>query len=67
VEYAGIRPDTLQPGRDVILEGHYAGGVFQATVLMTQCPSKYEPPKLEDSNAGAKGASTGSGELSGSY
>lgn len=44
VIYHGAMPDTLQVGRDVILEGNYRIGRFEATSLMTQCPSKYEPP-----------------------
>ncbi len=38
-------PDTLRSGRDVILEGNFDGEKFVAKNLMTQCPSKYEPPK----------------------
>ena len=45
VRYYGIMPDTFQEGRDVILEGDYNGDYLVATHLMTQCPSKYEPPK----------------------
>ena len=45
IVYQGIMPDTLRSGRDVIVEGDYRGGVFYATQLLTQCPSKYEPPK----------------------
>lgn len=44
VQYEGIMPDTLREGRDVILEGDFKNGVFSATTLNTQCPSKYEPP-----------------------
>ncbi len=44
VVYEGSMPDTLKKGRDVILEGDYVGGSFVAQSLMTQCPSKYEPP-----------------------
>ena len=44
VVYHGIMPDTLQEGRDVILEGKFDGEAFQASSLLTQCPSKYEPP-----------------------
>ena len=44
VEYGGIMPDTLQVGRDVILEGDFDGSVFKAKTLLTQCPSKYEVP-----------------------
>lgn len=44
VIYAGFQPDTLKVERDVILEGNYDGKQFLAKNLMTQCPSKYEPP-----------------------
>lgn len=45
VTYLGIMPDTLKNGRDVILEGDFDGSDFYASSLLTQCPSKYEPPK----------------------
>jgi cytochrome c-type biogenesis protein CcmE len=45
VVYHGMMPDTLKPGRDVILQGTYDGANFKANSLLTQCPSKYEPPK----------------------
>lgn len=45
VSYLGIMPDTLKNGRDVILEGDFDGNNFYASSLLTQCPSKYEPPK----------------------
>ena len=44
VTYRGIKPDTFQTGRDVILEGDFRQGRFEAKTLLTQCPSKYEPP-----------------------
>ena len=44
VTYKGHAPNTLMAGRDVILEGDYFNGEFVAESLMTQCPSKYEPP-----------------------
>lgn len=44
VVYHGIMPDTMAPGRDVILEGAFDGQVLKATSLLTQCPSKYVPP-----------------------
>lgn len=46
VSYHGIMPDTLQAGRDVIMEGDYDGQTFTAATLMTQCPSKYRPPQV---------------------
>lgn len=44
VRYDHPAPDTLKPGRDVILEGNFDGQQFVASTLLTQCPSKYEPP-----------------------
>jgi cytochrome c-type biogenesis protein CcmE len=44
VFYRGLKPDMLRAGRDVIIDGVYRDGVLQADSLMTQCPSKYEPP-----------------------
>ncbi len=44
VVYKGLKPDMFAPGRDVIIDGDFEGGVFKATKLLTQCPSKYEPP-----------------------
>ena len=45
VVYEGIKPDMFAAGRDVIIDGDYKGGVLYAARLLTQCPSKYEPPK----------------------
>jgi cytochrome c-type biogenesis protein CcmE len=40
------KPDMFAPGRDVIVEGRLgAGGVVNATQVMTSCPSKYRPKK----------------------
>lgn len=44
VVYNSVMPDTLTNGRDVILEGDFDGETFHANSLLTQCPSKYEPP-----------------------
>lgn len=45
VEYEGLKPDMFANGRDVILDGRLSQGVFHASQLLTQCPSKYEPPQ----------------------
>ncbi|MFP4071142.1 MAG: cytochrome c maturation protein CcmE [Desulfovibrionales bacterium] len=44
VAYRGAVPDTFKPGVEVIVEGSMRpdDGVFQATTLMTKCPSKYQ-------------------------
>lgn len=59
VIYKGIKPDMFAAGRDVIIDGDFTDGTILANELLTQCPSKYEPPKphnsyqpAEDVNAG---------------
>ena len=49
VVYEGIKPDMFASGRDVILDGNFKNGIFEAVTLLTQCPSKYEPPKPGES------------------
>ncbi|MFC1981214.1 cytochrome c maturation protein CcmE [Chloroflexota bacterium] len=44
VVYQGSVPDTFKVGRYVIVEGRYnPKGVFEATSIITKCPSKYQP------------------------
>ena len=47
VVYKGSVPDLFKPGRDVVVQGRYANGVFTAIpgTLVTKCPSKYVPKK----------------------
>lgn len=43
VSYQGIVPDIFGDGIEVVVEGKYlSGGSFQATSLLTKCPSKFE-------------------------
>lgn len=43
VAYQGPVPETFEEGGDVVLEGHLTrAGVFEATVLLTKCGSRYE-------------------------
>lgn len=44
VTYRGARPDGLEDGRAVIVEGKVSpdGSALEATTLMVQCPSRYE-------------------------
>ena len=43
VTYSGVIPDTFKEGTDVVVEGVLdSSGAFQATTIMTKCPSKYE-------------------------
>ncbi len=43
VLYQGTLPDTFAAGNEVVVEGHLAGGIFQAATILTKCPSKYVP------------------------
>lgn len=43
VEYGGRQPNDLQPGREVLFDGHLnENGVFVAHHLLTQCTSRYK-------------------------
>jgi cytochrome c-type biogenesis protein CcmE len=44
VIYRGLKPDMFAAGRDVIIDGDFEQGILRAATLLTQCPSKYEPP-----------------------
>jgi cytochrome c-type biogenesis protein CcmE len=42
VLYSGVVPDIFNAGIQVVVEGHYSGqGSFQASTLLTKCPSKF--------------------------
>lgn len=42
VMYTGVVPDIFSAGIQVVVEGRYSGqGAFQATTLLTKCPSKF--------------------------
>ena len=57
VHYAGLLPDMFSEGRDVIVEGpHTSAARFEASSVLTSCPSKYEPegaPGDAEATAGA--------------
>ncbi|MCB0353150.1 MAG: cytochrome c maturation protein CcmE [Bdellovibrionales bacterium] len=55
VVYSKLKPDMFAPGRDVIIDGDFKGGILYAHQMLTQCPSKYQPPK--------PGAAPGEGAL----
>ena len=42
VNYHRIVPDMFKEGTDVIVEGYYIDGKFQADNIMTKCSSRYE-------------------------
>ncbi|MFI5276697.1 MAG: cytochrome c maturation protein CcmE, partial [Ktedonobacterales bacterium] len=56
VSYQGIVPDTVRAGTQVVVEGHYTQGMFQATTLLAKCPSKFQA-----ATPGASGSSSAGG------
>lgn len=52
VVYRGIVPDTVRAGTQVVVEGHYSNGVFQATTLLAKCPSKFQAATPGATSAG---------------
>jgi len=48
VYYKGVLPDTFEKSTEVIAEGRLDGnGVFQASLVLAKCPSKYDPSEVE--------------------
>ena len=43
VFYSGAVPDTFKVGNQVVLEGEYTAGIFEADTIIVKCGSKYEP------------------------
>lgn len=66
-EYRGILPDTFVDEVEVVLEGRYRpDGVFEATVVLTKCGSRYEAYPENGVPAGAGPAAEAVETLSGS-
>ena len=42
VRFIGARPDLFKHGAEVIVEGAYFDGSFNADILQTKCASRYE-------------------------
>ena len=54
VVYKGVTPDMFKDGGDVVVEGVLKkDGVFHANILLTSCPSKYEPGKEQGKTPGS--------------
>jgi cytochrome c-type biogenesis protein CcmE len=43
VVYTGAVPDTFKVGNQVVVEGEYTGGVFEAEAIIVKCGSKFIP------------------------
>ncbi|MBN1301775.1 MAG: cytochrome c maturation protein CcmE [Melioribacteraceae bacterium] len=42
VIYSGVMPNNFESSTSVVVTGKYQNGVFQASDILTKCPSKYE-------------------------
>jgi len=44
ITYSGILPDTMKPGRELVVQGILQSGTDRliASEILTKCPSKYE-------------------------
>ncbi|MEG8946265.1 cytochrome c maturation protein CcmE domain-containing protein [Rosettibacter firmus] len=42
VVYHGMIPNNFESSTSVVVTGKYSNGVFQATDILTKCPSKYQ-------------------------
>lgn len=51
--YQGVMPDAFQEDAEVILEGTYSQyeNLFNATILLAKCPSKYEAEREDGQQA----------------
>ena len=48
IRFDGVLPDTFKEGMPAMAEGRYkTGDYFEATNVLTKCPSKYEPAPEE--------------------
>jgi cytochrome c-type biogenesis protein CcmE len=57
VYYRGVLPDTFEKSTQVIAEGKLdKNGVFQASLVLAKCPSKYDPSKIDWYSSTDKGA-----------
>lgn len=52
VVYRGIVPDAFKAGAQVVVEGTYARGVFQASTVLAKCPSKFQAATPGASSSG---------------
>ncbi len=47
VRHRGAPPDLFGEGRGAVVEGQYAGGVFQAKQILAKHSEEYHPPSQE--------------------
>ncbi|MBS3945953.1 MAG: cytochrome c maturation protein CcmE [Melioribacter sp.] len=51
VVYYGTIPNNFESSTSVVVTGKYNNGVFQATDILTKCPSKYQEQPVQNTNS----------------
>ena len=51
VVYKGTMPNNFESSSDVVVTGKYKNGYFEASNILTKCPSKYEAAYKEESSS----------------
>ncbi len=54
VVYKGVVPDAFKAGAQVVVEGTYKNGMFQASAVLAKCPSKFQAATPAASSATGK-------------
>ncbi|MCX7798449.1 MAG: cytochrome c maturation protein CcmE [Melioribacter sp.] len=47
VIYHGAMPNNFESSTSIVVTGKYSNGVFQATDILTKCPSKYQEQTVQ--------------------
>ena len=48
VVYNGTMPNNFESAKSVVVTGEYKNGCFQASNILTKCPSKYEGQNVQN-------------------
>jgi len=56
VVFAGTKPQDFEHSEQIVLTGQMIGNEFHASHILTKCPSKYTPDKIDVTAAKAKSA-----------
>ncbi|MBX3008875.1 MAG: cytochrome c maturation protein CcmE [Melioribacteraceae bacterium] len=51
VYYKGMIPNNFESSTSVVVTGKYINGNFQATEILTKCPSKYQDQATQSANS----------------
>jgi len=55
VVYSGTMPNNFESAKSVVVTGEYKDGYFQASSILTKCPSKYEGQNIQDTKTSSNG------------